>query len=164
MKLDYFPMAWRSASILVLKKPGKPDYLSANAFRGISILNASSKLFEILIHNKLKVLANDFSWFSPNQHGFRPAKSTETACNSLMSLIENNKNKKRVTWFAFLDIKRAFDAAWHPAILKGLLKNGCPLPLVKIIKSFLSSRTGFLKSSVILTFFIELGCLQGSVL
>jgi hypothetical protein len=43
MKLGYFPEAWRVASIFILKKPGKSDYLSANAFRGISILNAFSK-------------------------------------------------------------------------------------------------------------------------
>lgn len=157
-------MPWRCVSFLVLKKPGKPDYLSANTFRGISILNASSKLFEISIHNKLKVLANDFSWFNPSQHGIKPGKSTETACSLLISLIEINKKQRRATCCAFLDIKNAFDAAWHPEILKDLLKKGCPLPLVKTIKSFLSSRTGFLKSSDTLPFFIELGCPQGSVL
>jgi hypothetical protein len=122
-KISFFPSAWRNASILVLKKPGKSCYLSANSYRGISILNAFAKVFEIVIHNKLKLLANEHRWFSDCQHGFRPQKSTETACGSLISLIEKNKKNKFVTCCAFLDIKSAFDAAWHPAILKGLLKK-----------------------------------------
>ena len=76
LKLSYFPLNWRSATILILKKPGKPDYLNPNAFRGISILNAGSKVFEFIIHVKLKKLAQDGKWFSENQHGFRPGKST----------------------------------------------------------------------------------------
>jgi len=162
--LFFFPSAWRSASILVLKKPGKSNYLFANSFRGISILNAFAKAFEIVIHNKLKLLASEHSWFSESQHGFRPNKSTESACGSLISTIEKNKKQKVTTCCAFLDIKSAFDAAWHPAILKGLLKKGCPISLVKLIKSFLSSRSGLLRSSISLSIKIALGCPQGSIL
>jgi hypothetical protein len=36
MKLGYFPKAWRVASIFILKKPGKLDYLSANDYSGES--------------------------------------------------------------------------------------------------------------------------------
>ena len=164
IKIGFFPSAWRSASIFVLKKPGKSCYLSANSFRGISILNAFAKAFEIVIHNKLKLLACEHNWFSDSQHGFRPNKSTESACGSLISLIEKNKKQKITTCCAFLDIKSAFDAAWHPAILKGLIKKGCPVPLVKLIKSFLSSRLGHLRSSISLSIKIALGCPQGSTL
>ena len=164
INIGFFPSAWRSASILVLKKPGKSSYLSANSFRGISILNAFAKAFEIVIHNKLKLLACDLNWFSDSQHGFRPNKSTESACGSLISLIEKNKKQKATTCCAFLDIKSAFDAAWHPAILKGLIKKGCPVPLVKLIKSFLSSRSGHLRSVISLSIKIALGCPQGSIL
>ena len=76
LKLSYFPLTWRAASILILKKPSKPDYFNPSAFRGISILNASSKVFEIIIHDILKKLAHEGKWFSENQHGFRPGKST----------------------------------------------------------------------------------------
>ena len=111
LKLSYFPLTWRAASILILKKPSKHDYFNPSAFRGISILNASSKVFEIIIHDILKKLAHEGKWFSENQHGFRPGKSTESASCTLINLIENNKNKKMATCCAFLDIKSAFDAA-----------------------------------------------------
>ena len=68
------------------------------------------------------------------------------------------------TCCAFLDIKSAFDAAWHPKILSGLIKKKCPLSLVKLIQSFLKSRTGRMKSSVSLLIDILLGCPQGSIL
>lgn len=42
---------------------------------------------------------------------------------------------------AFLDIKSAFDAAWHPAILAALVDRNCPQYLVRIVSNFLENRT-----------------------
>jgi hypothetical protein len=162
--LGYFPKCWKTASIVILKKDNKPNYLHPNCFRPISIINSLSKLFEKIILAKLKALADTHSWFSPSQHGFRAGLSTETASLSLIKLIEGNK-KKMVTCCAFLDIKSAFDAAWHPAILNSLIKKGCPQFLVKILGDFLSSRSSILKNvSASFTANTKLGCPQGSVL
>ena len=65
------------------------------------------------------------NWISSNLHGFTEGRSTETACHSLVSFTENGFNCKQVTAFAFLDIKSAFDMAWHPTILAALIKRGC---------------------------------------
>ncbi len=55
--------------------------------------------------------------------------------------------------------------AWQPAILRGLLLKGCPPYLVKILRSFLSSRRAELSlNGVSLQTETELGCPQGSVL
>ena len=71
----------------------------------------------------------------------------------------------RCTACAFLDIKSAFDAAWHPAVLAALIRRGCPAYLVKLVASFLSNRLALLahKGSTA-SFTINLGCPQGGVL
>lgn len=46
--LGYHPR-WRSARIVVLRKPGKPDYSIPGAYRPISLLNTLRKLFEAVL-------------------------------------------------------------------------------------------------------------------
>ena len=61
---------------------------------------------------------------------------------------------------------------WHQVCVRCYLashhskkfKKKCPLSLVKLIQSFLLSRSGRMKSSVFLVFDILLGCPQGSIL
>ena len=144
--INYFPSSLREANVLVLKKHNKPSYDSPSPYRPISILNSISKIFKRLILNRLVFLADDLCWFNSSQHGFIPGRSTETACSSLVSFVEQNRSATKATCTAFLDIKSAFDYAWHPAILLGLIKKNCPLNLVRLIQSFLSSRSMMISS------------------
>ena len=110
---------------------------------GLSIICCMSKVFERILHSKLKALSESASglWFNDSQHDFLVGWSIESARSTLESIIEDNK-KKLFDFCAFLDIKGAFDAAWQPAILHGLQCKGCPLYLVKILISFLNSPQG----------------------
>jgi hypothetical protein len=162
---SHFPSQWRITNVIILRKQNKPSYLETNCFRPISILGALSKLFEKLIHSRLKKEASSNNWFNDAQHGFRDGRSTVTACSALATLLESNFKKRLHTACAFLDIKSAFDSAWQPAILSGLLRKGCPLYLVKLMRSFLSNRRANLSSlGATLQMDLELGCPQGSVL
>ena len=165
LPFSYFPKQWRCAKVLILKKHNKSNYSSPSSFRPISILNALSKLFEKILLSRLSSLAEKHEWFSPAQHGFRKGKSSESAALSLTSRIEGNRKRKLATCCAFLDIQSAFDAAWRPAVIKGLIAKGCPLYLVKVIASFLSDRSAIIsdKNSSILAH-LQLGCPQGSAL
>jgi hypothetical protein len=69
------------------------------------------------------------------------------------------------TCCVFLDIKSAFDAAWHPAILNFLINKNDPAFPVKLLANFLSSRSCMLSSPLASKVTnIELGCPQGNVL
>lgn len=82
-------------------------------------------MFKKVFLAKLKGLESSQNWFSPSKHVFSPGYSTETA--SLPKLTETDKKNKIFTFCAFLDIKSVFDAAWHPAILNGLIKKNIVL-------------------------------------
>ncbi len=47
--------------------------------------------------------------------------------------------KKEFTASAFVDIKAAFNSAWHPAIIAALIKKNCPLYLLRIIGDYLGN-------------------------
>ena len=154
-------------SIMTVFDEHPPDVTSyvTSSFRPISILCSMSKLFERVIHSRLKVEEAKSRWFSAGQHGFRAGRSTESAASDLVGLIENNMKKRLFTSCAFLDIKSAFDSAWQPAILNRLLRKGCPLYLVKLLRSYLNDRKANLSglgSEVSVK--TEIGCPQGSVL
>ena len=165
LSLCFFPSQWKSAKVSIIGKQNKKVYDSLHSFRPISLGNTLSKLMEKIILNRLSWFASSGNWFSKDQHGFRPGRSTETAGHALVSLIENNFSNRLYSAAVFLDIKSAFDCAWHPAILAALLKKSCPLYLVRLVKNFLSNRKAHLthkESSLEKT--INLGCPQGGVL
>ena len=57
VNLGHYPAAWKTAIIIVLKKPGKPDYTVPGAYRPISLLNTLGKLLEKVIARRLTFYA-----------------------------------------------------------------------------------------------------------
>ena len=163
--LSYFPTCWKAAKVVVIGKPNKPAYDSFNSFRPISVVNTLAKVLEKLILNRVRWVASTCQWLSPSQHGFIQGRSTESAAHSLISFCESSNIAKCTTACAFLDIKSAFDAAWHPAIISALDSRHCPRYLTQLIMSFLSDRTAlFSLNESSLTVNVGLGCPQGGVL
>jgi hypothetical protein len=124
-----------------------------------------AKFLEKVVLGRLAWLASVNEWFSVNQHGFRENRSTETAAHSLVSFIESSFSEQKVCASAFLDIKSAFDSAWHPAIISALAIRACSAYLVKIAHSFLTNRQAcFYINEHCLKKSVNLGCQQGGVL
>jgi ribonuclease HI len=120
---------------------------------------------EKIINNRIRWLSEKFLWFSPSQHGFRQHRSTTTALSTFVSDIENGFNAHLPTVCILLDIKGAFDNAWHPAVINSLVKKGCPGYLVKLIDSFLKDRTAHMNiQGYDYQRKISKGCPQGSPL
>ena len=151
----FFPVSWKISKVVVIGKPNKQDYTSLNSFRPISLVGNFAKIFEKIILGRLYWTAHKFEWLSSNQHGFREGRSTDTAAHSLTSFIESAFSEKKFCASAFLDIKSAFDSAWHPAILAALSRRLCPPYLIKTVLSFLSNRKALIS--------INSGCFEKSV-
>ena len=162
--LSYFPKSWKIAKVIVLAKPGRDNYKNPSSFRPISLLPVFGKVLEKIILNRLVTMPN-CRWFSDSQHGFRKGKSTVTALEDLTQEIRTGYRKKSYTSCVLLDIKGAFDNAWHPSIIVALHRKSCPTYLLKSIKSFLSQRSATLSlNDLTHTAIIERGCPLGGVL
>lgn len=46
LQTRYFPIAWRTATITILRKPGRDSYNTHKAYRPISLLSILGKLLE----------------------------------------------------------------------------------------------------------------------
>lgn len=157
----YFPDAWKTATMIMIPKPGKALTQPEN-HRPISLLPTMSKILEKLILCKLKKIITP----RPEQHAFRAEHSTTTQLVRVIDHIAISNARQFKTAAILLDMEKAFDKVWHPGLIFKLANLNVPIPLIKIIKSFISRRKFYIKlaesSSTLKD--IEAGVPQGSCL
>jgi hypothetical protein len=88
VELGCHPQRWRSAQIIVLRKPGKPDYSQPGAYRPISLLNTLGKLLEAVIARRLSFYTEHHRLLPDTQFGGRPGRTTEQALLVLTNAID----------------------------------------------------------------------------
>lgn len=86
---SFWPIAWKSARVIPIAKPGKAKTYPKN-YRPISLLNAVGKLFERVVKEKLTIATEHF--LNPEQFGFRAGRS---AIQQAMRVVNAAKKKKK---------------------------------------------------------------------
>ena len=163
LKQGIFPTKWKEAKIIPIVKPGREKCHEVSKFRPISLLNYGGKLLEKLLINRINHHVFTTGYLNKNQYGFRPQTSTIDAVLALKEHIEEGFRTGEVTVLVSLDVEAAFNAAWWPAILKGLNDSGCPRNLYNLMRSYLSNRRAVLQTNNIkIEAEITTGCPQGS--
>lgn len=154
-----FPNCWKSAVVVVILKNKSKDPLLPKSYRPVSLLSVLGKIYEEVICNLLE--ANIGHNLSPNQHGFRPAKSTTTALNELQNWLYNTDGKYIIG--SFLDISGAFDNVRWPQLASDMQAIGCDQALTETAIGYLTNRTAtYTIGSVSKTIQLTRGCPQGS--
>jgi hypothetical protein len=87
IQLGYLPKLWAEAKIIVIPKPGKPDYTIPKAYQLISLLRTISKGLERVVAQRLSEYLERIGRLSPTQFGARPRRSTEQALTILVEKI-----------------------------------------------------------------------------
>ena len=123
----HFPMRFKKARTVVLRKPGKPDYSDPGAWRPIALLNTIGRLIESLMARRLSQAAKEHKLLPDTQIGARPGRSTETALELLTAQVRTVwESGKFVASLLSLDISGAFDTVNPPRLLDTLRKKGFP--------------------------------------
>lgn len=139
LKLCYFPVCWKKASIIPIHKPSKPKN-EINSYRPISLLCSVSKLLEKIIKEKIDEHIETYHILPSFQFGFRQSHNTIQQVARIKKHIKDNFNYKKSTGLIMLDIEKAFDTVWHEGLLHKFKLFNFPMPIIKIIQSFLSDR------------------------
>lgn len=155
LNMGYFPKPWKTAKIIWLPKPGN------NGVRPISLLPIMGKILDKLLAKRTQFHLEKWGFLSQNQYGFREGKSTVQAIQSLINLIDSNKAQKLHSAVIALDLKNAFNAAWHPAIKTSLQQFATPRNVYHALSSFLTDRSIIVDRTQVE---ITRGCPQGSCL
>ncbi|KAL1447787.1 hypothetical protein WDU94_010908 [Cyamophila willieti] len=139
-RLGYFPSAWKHAEVIVLCKPNKPKN-SVGSYRPISLLPCLSKLFERVIHTRLKSIMEDWNVLPTFQFGFREGHSTIYQMMRFSEFVNTKFEERAEVLAVFLDLQAAFDKVWHAGLIYKIKKLNFPAYIVDIIRSFLCDRT-----------------------
>lgn len=122
---------------------------------------AITKLLDRITNRRLIDFLEHGDGLLERQFGFRSGRRTTDAVSKIVDRIRNNKQGKRHTLYATLDISNAFNVAPRGKIVDMLRRRSVPGYLVAIIRSFLTDRR-------IITYGREFktdsGCPQGSSL
>ena len=120
-RAEYYPAAFRSARTVVLRKPNKPNYSKAEAWRPIALLNTVAKILETITAHQLCNLAEQQHMLPDTQMGNCSNWSTETALELLTEQIQTVWTSKRhVASVLSLDMSGAFNTVNHTQLLDNL--------------------------------------------
>ena len=158
------PTAWREAIIIPLPKPGKDRGNPAN-YRPISLTSCLGKVFERMVGKRLSWFLEENNCISINQSGFRKNHTTYDHIIRLETDIRKGYKYKKHTTAVFLDISRAYDMVYRPALIFKIHKLGIRGHLANYLKAFLTGERTFqvrCRSQYSDTYSLQNGLPQGS--
>ena len=132
------PSIWKTARIIPLLKPGKPDD-TGKSYHPVSLLSPLVKALETLL---LPTLTEHLP-MADHQHGFRKGRSTTTALSEIDCHITRGLNKRKPvdrTVLVALDLRAAFDTVNINKLLSITLASKIPKYTKRWLCSYLRGR------------------------
>jgi hypothetical protein len=117
------PTKWNEANIIPLFKGG-PDITDVDKYRAITLLQATSKIYEAVLQERINTTLNTQSLLSPSQGGFRASVGPQETVYGLLSVLLHRKQKKQQTYVAFVDFETAFPTLFKPVVWTSLHDMG----------------------------------------
>jgi hypothetical protein len=87
LNLGIQPTRWKKASIVIIRKPNKPDYTDSTAYKLIALLNILEKAFKAIVAKRIRFLAETYALLPSTQIGARKQRSVDTALHLLLKKI-----------------------------------------------------------------------------
>jgi len=130
-----YPSKLKHAKIVPIYK--SDDETDPSNYRPISLLSVFNRIFEKMMHKRLKSFLDLHDVLYENQYGFREKRSTQHALVDIVNKIQYYMDKKLFSCGIFIDLKKAFDTvdliiqfycvSWNIMVLGGSVINGSPL-------------------------------------
>jgi hypothetical protein len=141
LSMGHFPKPFKHTTTVVLRKPQKPDYTKAKAYRPIALESTIGKVCESIVAETLSYLAETYQLL-PNTHfGGRPGRSTVDAMAILMEQIHKAWREQKVFTAVFLDVAGAFNNVHHKRLMHNLKMRKVPKLIVDWVGNFLKGRS-----------------------
>lgn len=139
-ELDVYHQSWLESTTLVLRKPGKPAYNVANAYRPIGLLNTIGKLLSTLVAADLSHLAEKHALLPSGQFGGRPSRNTTDAMHLITHRIKKAWRSGKVASALFLDVQGAFPNTVPDRLIHNMRKKGVPSRYIQLARQMLTNR------------------------
>jgi ribonuclease HI len=140
LRLAYFPKLWRRGEVAFIPKPGKKDKTSFRSWRPIALLSCLAKGLERLLAKRIAYQALRAKIASPQQAGALPKRSAMDLVTAFTHEAELALARRKRVSLVTMDIQGAFDALLPRRLLQRMRQQGWPLPVLRIVQSFLEDR------------------------
>ena len=117
-----YPDEWAVGTITPLHKSGEID--DPDNYRGITINSCLSKLFTLLLNNRLTNFINKEDALKFNQIGFRKGFRTADHVLTLKTLIDKYLNRNQNLYICSVDFRKAYDNIWRKYLFHKLCTYG----------------------------------------
>ena len=148
-----YPLEWASAKLIMLFKKGL--HMDCNNYRGISVINAISKIYDYVLNNRLIL------WYTAcrEQAGAQSGRGCIEHIVTLRLLFNIFVRKKLKLFVVFVDFSKAYDLVPRSRLFNILIELGCGVTMLGALISMYSNTSNFLGSTVIAS---TIGVRQGS--
>ena len=133
LELEMFPEDWSLGLILPLFKSG--DVMDVNCYRGITINSCLSKLFMLLMNNRLQSICDRFNIIHYNQIGFRKEFRPADHVLTLKTVIDQSFSRNKPLHVCFVDFRKAYDTVWRDGLYHKLLSYGFHPKFVRLLRN-----------------------------
>ena len=148
-----YPLCWAVAKLSMLFKKGIQSV--CDNYRGISIINCCSKIYDYILNNRLML------WFRPSreQAGGQKERGCIELIVALRLLISFCKRKRKKLFIVFVDFSKAYDRVPRGKLFKVLKLFGCGSVMLSALIAMYKVTTCILGTTTIST---TIGVRQGS--
>jgi hypothetical protein len=122
--VDHYPNKWKTYKTVVLRKPGKPDYTTPNAYRPIALLDVFAKLLSACTKEIWEYYTETHGLLPNSQYGGRKGRTATDAVHALVEFTKQAWRRKKEVVLLFLDIKGAFPNVSIPVLVHDMRKLG----------------------------------------
>ena len=138
--LKVYPSDWKVTETPVLKKPGKADYMSPNAWRPIVLSNGYARLLNGCKTEDLVVMCEKTGILPPNHFGGRPGRATTDLVHLMVKTVKDAWRKGEVASLLCLDVKGAFPSTAVDVMKHEMRQHGVPVEHVEWLGRRLEGR------------------------
>lgn len=136
----HYPERWKRYKTAVLRKPGRPDYSSPNAYRPIALLDTMAKLLSACVKEILEYQVAKHHMLPANQFGGQPGCTTTDSIHLLTDFIKRAWRRHEEVVVLFLDIQAAFPNTGVEMLIHELRMHGVPKNLANWIARKMDGR------------------------
>ena len=155
------PESWRKGILVpILKTKGPKSY--PNSYRGVTLNSCISKMFSVILNNRLPKCSDEFELITNAQVGFSKGFSTNDYIFILHALISIYFSFGKKMFCSFIDFKSGFDSVVDRIMAKNA-KSDVQGNICKVINCrYQNIKTCIRKGNEYSEFFIcEIGVKQG---
>jgi hypothetical protein len=150
---NHYPQCWNLAKLQMLFKKGLKN--DCNNYRGISIINSISKLYDYVLCNRLT------QWFKPawEQAGAQAKRGCIEHIVALRLLMDMCVRKRLPLFIIFVDFSKAYDRVPRRSLMEILRDLGCGKVMLAALVSMYKVSKSILGLAVVTA---VIGVCQGS--